>query len=343
MPTPGGDSLHDQLAAAPLFYQQQALSTGTQQTYASGLRCFKAFCALPHSHAPGGLSQPPSQDTMDIFVSYCAGSLNLGYSTIKSYVCAIRNHFIVLGYEDLTLSMPRLQLTLRGIKKSQAPKTQTRLPLTAAHMRQLQAVLASSHLFEDVMLWAALCLGFFGAFRAGEFTCKTETSFDCNANLSVSDISFSFNSNLAKHCVHVHLKASKTDPFRQGVDVLLFETGQPLCPYLALSHYLTLLKSSDIHSPLFVTNAGLPLTRSKFVLLLREAASRAGLPAHTLNGHSLRKGFATSCSAAKIPDHVISSMGRWSSDCYKLYISTPLSVIANAHLALAAPSLPLSL
>lgn len=64
-----------------------------------------------------------------------------------------------------------------------------------------------------------------------------------------------------------------------------------------------------------------------------------GLDSSNVSGHSMRKGFATSCSSAKVPDHVIQTIGRWSSDCYKLYIETPKSVIANAQTALADPLL----
>ena len=34
--------------------------------------------------------------------------------------------------------------------------------------------------------------------------------------------------------------------------------------------------------------------------------------------------------------HINNEMGCWASDCYKLYISTPLSSIANAQSAIAA-------
>ena len=33
------------------------------------------------------------------------------------------------------------------------------------------------------------------------------------------------------------------------------------------------------------------------------------------------------------------TLGRWKSQCYKLYISTPKSIIAGAHAAMAHPEL----
>ena len=49
---------------------------------------------------------------------------------------------------------------------------------------------------------------------------------------------------------------------------------------------------------------------------------------------STQQAYAT--AAVSVQDNLISTMGRWASDCYKLYISTPLSSIANAQCTIAA-------
>ena len=38
--------------------------------------------------------------------------------------------------------------------------------------------------------------------------------------------------------LEVHIKASKMDPFRQGVSIYVGATGRPLCPVAALLTYL---------------------------------------------------------------------------------------------------------
>ena len=44
-------------------------------------------------------------------------------------------------------------------------------------------------------------------------------------------------------------------------------------------------------------------------------------------GHSFRIGAGSVAAAGGLPDWLIKVMGRWSSDCYQLYIRTPISTI----------------
>ena len=67
---------------------------------------------------------------------------------------------------------------------------------------------------------------------------------------------------------------------------------------------------------------------------IRTLLSRLNLPAHRYNGHSFRKGGAQSLADAQVHRDIIQAMGRWSSDCYKLYITTPIEDVTSASLAL---------
>ena len=131
---------------------------------------------------------------------------------------------------------PQLDLVLRGIKRRQGgPAPDRRLPITPGILRLLRAVWErAGDTWDAQMLWAASCCGFFGFMRSGEFTVAGE--FDPSRHLSPADISVDSWSSPSWVCVH--LKQSKTDPFRRGVDVHLRRTDSDLCPVGALLSYL---------------------------------------------------------------------------------------------------------
>ena len=74
--------------------------------------------------------------------------------------------------------------------------------------------------------------------------------------------------------VQLTMKASKTDPFRKGVEIVLGSTDDELCPVLTLFKYLRLRGSRA--GPLFIWEDNTPLTGSAFVAAVRSALSSAG-------------------------------------------------------------------
>ena len=86
------------------------------------------------------------------------------------------------------------------------------------------------------MLWAACCPGFFGFLRAGEFT--TNSLFDPSIHLAVSDIQA--DALVDPTCFRVHIKSSKTDPFRVGCVIYVGRGNSSICPVAALGNFLTL-------------------------------------------------------------------------------------------------------
>ena len=80
---------------------------------------------------------------------------------------------------------------------------------------------------DHCMFWAACCLGYFGLLRASEFTVPNLASFSPSLHLSVQDISV--DAMVSPSCMRVHIKGSKTDPFRQGCYVHIGAGHLPLC------------------------------------------------------------------------------------------------------------------
>ena len=75
-----------------------------------------------------------------------------------------------------------------------------------------------------IMLWAAACVGFFRFLRAGEFTVPTPHAYDPEVHHNMSDLALDNHTAPSMACLCI--KQSKTDPFRQGVEVFLCKTGQ---------------------------------------------------------------------------------------------------------------------
>ena len=64
----------------------------------------------------------------------------------------------------------------------------------------------------------------------------------------------------------------------------------------------------------FTTLAGTPLTRAFVIDKLKILLSKLGYNPSLYSGHSFRIGAATMATAANIPDHMIRTLGRWTSD-----------------------------
>ena len=66
---------------------------------------------------------------------------------------------------------------------------------------------------------------------------------------------------------------------------------------------------------------GSPLTRDLLNSKIRNLLFSCGAVGD-YTGHSFRIGAATTAARVGLPFHLIKSVGRWSSDAYKLYIRT---------------------
>ena len=122
------------------------------------------------------------------------------------------------------------------------------------------------------MLWGACGLGFFAFLRAGEFTVPSRTAYDPSVHLSVEDIAI--DSRAAPSIIRLRLKQSKTDPFRQRVDIHLGKTDSDLCPVTAVLTYLAIRGSAP--RPPFLFHDGTTLSRDRLVSEVRRALAASG-------------------------------------------------------------------
>ena len=202
-------------------YYNQALAPSTMRMHNSAQPRYRSFCSYMNI----------SPITESYFVASLA-SRGVAHKSIKGYLSAIRHLQISsLVTDPLISGMVVLSYVLGDIKHSQAGagkiNPHTRLPKTAGLMRTLKRQWESQGIsFNTSMPWATACVCFFGFLRSGEATVPTQALYDAVVHLSISDVPL--NSQSFPSTVMVHIKASKTDPFRLGVTVYLGRTDQEL-------------------------------------------------------------------------------------------------------------------
>ena len=281
-----------------------------------------------------------NEELLIYFVTHCTVNLHLAYSTIKLYLAGIRNHYIQNSLGDPLKPgdspLLKLQLILRGIRKDQIKLSRPRLPITADILWQMYNSLNSGIFgpYTDLLLQTACTMAFFGFLRCGEFTVK-DKKFDPHINMTMSDIQVLYEPTLH---VSVNIKVSKTDPFREGIVIYLFPTNHTLCPVSTLLKFTRVRQAMGAlnNDPLFLLQEKIALSRHFFISSLRIILRRLNLDDSKYCGHSFRIGSATTSASVKIPDHLIKTLGRWSSDCYQIYIQTPKSELSEAQCLLVS-------
>lgn len=112
-----------------------------------------------------------NEDTLINFSVAMAHSVQC--NTIKNCLSAIKHYLSSYGYELPLATFLRLQLILRGIKRSQGVKSMIRRPITLQLLNLFYHLLNVQHTdTNSIMLWAAMTLAFFGFLRIGELTCN---------------------------------------------------------------------------------------------------------------------------------------------------------------------------
>ncbi|XP_021356783.1 uncharacterized protein LOC110452522 isoform X1 [Mizuhopecten yessoensis] len=311
---------------------EKSIAPRTKIVYETGFRKYVQFLLLHGfiSMVMEGVAPPVTEDLLVLFVAYCASKLKLSFPTVKLYLCGIRHS--CLRYSDRPLvnisaiSSPRLNAVLNGLKRQSSTQAKPRLPITGTILANICRTLRLGVFskFTDLMMETACTVAFFGFLRCGEFTCRS--TFESGVNLSVIDVC------IESDYFILTLKSSKTDPFKKGVAISLFKNYTDTCPYTVVCKYLMERQKLGCQTEsLFVTDYKTPLTRNVFIEHLKHVLRLAGLNPDLYNGHSLRSGAATSAATGQVEDHLIKTLGRWSSDTYCRYIKTPKSVLKEAQ------------
>ena len=174
------------------------------------------------------------------------------------------------------------------------------------------------------MFWAACCVAFFWLPQSKQIhSANPIREHDNLTHLSLKYISLDTHSSPC--LIKLYIKQSKTDPFRQGVDIYLRATDTPICLVSALIPYLA--KRGAQQGP--VTKDKVYLTRVLFSKKLGNILDLLHINSQQYSTHSFRIGAATTAAQALIPDALIKMLGRWRIEAYQRYIKTPPQELAQ--------------
>jgi hypothetical protein len=186
---------------------------------------------------------------------------------------------------------------------------------------------------------AAKNLAWAGFLRCGEFTVGSHTKFDATLHLTLESIRFF--EEVGIEYMELTIPASKTDPFRGGVTIVIAAApnSPSTCPVRTMGH-LFAIHPLPPTAPLFAKADSSPLHRAEFIRTLKAHITAIGLDQSGYSGHSFRCGAAMAAAIAGYTDFEIQLLGRWRSDTYKLYLDAPRNHVLSLSARLPVATAP---
>lgn len=316
------------------------LSTIAQKNYGTGQRHYLKFARLQSLRVSDVF--PPTPAMLLGFVAYLFNisvPKPINHKTAKSYLAHVKHLSSIIGMPNAAFFCPRLRLALKTFRKRRpGARAQKRLPITIHLLAAFAATLDLTSDHHHIVTFAALAVGVYGLFRSGELATKFINGKACDNTPCRADVVWA-----ADHVV-IHLRSSKTDPFREGVDIPLYANGTLTCPFAALKRAWDVAPDQSPDAPLFQHPDSSPLLYTQLNQAIKCLATTVGLDPQLFAGHSLRIGGATSLAMLGYPDYIIKIIGRWTSVAYQAYTRLTGNTRATAAKAfgLAAAQSPVS-
>ena len=281
---------------------------------------FLQFC-----HCYGLLPIPADQETLLYFATFLADAKGLQHRTITGYLYGVHVLHIGVGLPDPLKGALKLQKCLRAIHIQSNPESHK-----LAFTYNLLVLAQPLHQFPaQQVFWAALTMAHFSLLHIGEFTVD-QKQFDPTHHLCIQDVTPNLTTQSELRYITIHLKTSKTDPFGQGVNMIIGCSGTQVCGACAAwdliqSHWV---KQASPAAPFFQLSSW-PLSRDVMVGDIKGLLAKLGLNPSSYSVHSLCIGGATTATAASLRDWEIRSLGCWKSNTYQMYIRETMDMKAN--------------
>lgn len=160
----------------------ESLAPSSRKVYSSAQNTFIRFCS-----ALGVPACPAPEQVLLLFVADL--SQRVCHGTIRTYLAAVRHLHLSQGAQDPLAGATRLELALKGIRRRKPRSGDPRLPVTPWILSILGgALLHTPDTYEQLLIWATCCVGFFAFMRSGELTLAAGEKFDATRHMTPRDI-----------------------------------------------------------------------------------------------------------------------------------------------------------
>lgn len=300
----------------------QAWADNTLESYGSGLLVYHIFC--DNKSIPEVQRAPASSIILSSFVAAMAGSY--AGKTIANYLHGVRAWHILHGV-PWHLNGPEVDTLLKAAEKLAPPssKQKKRRPYTIEFILALRTHL-DLNLPLDAAVYGCLTSTFYTAARVCEFTVRTLDSFDPAIHVKLSDVGKSQDRN-GLEVTTFHIPRTKTS--MSGENLSWARQNDATDPEAAFDNHKR-VNQPPLNGHLFAyrwKNGYRPLTKSKFLARLVQAAKAAGLD--PLQGHGIRIGATLEYLLRGMPFDVMKVKGRWLSDAFSLYLTKHAQILAQ--------------
>ena len=305
-----------------------ATADGASGENSSGVRAYKMFCHK-YKRAPMRPIDPNAPLWVKLseeqwgmrFIAEIIDDRTVLPSTGRSYFgAANRWHLRKTGIGFAAgMDMQRLAEMMKGLKKlHDGPPGQMRRGISPQQLRAGMDAVYPPTSAENVNIRAMLATGLQALMRGRELGC--EGAFSNELDLARGDIATSTKDRLA-----FFMRPAKNMKHRRGktVPIVIGGGGEFVDACMEVMRMLEMDPSprgQEAGTPMFRKPNGSAFTTDDIRAIVRQLCFAIGEEPLLFGAHSLRIGGATALFAAGADPIHIRTMGRWSSDCYRLYV-----------------------
>lgn len=256
------------------------------------------------------------------YITNAISEKSITYKTLTVYKSGLR-HFMLRSGQDLSpLHDPLVTHLMRSAKKHcKPPMKTTRLPLTVPLLKKCLMAIdrCSVDEMDQGFQRALITYGFASGTRPSTHVLRKVRGVEVFTPMRWRHVKFMHDS------VVIHVEKSKTDPFRFGREVVLYDTKGEVNPYADLLHWQRLMRSvgwDDPDDPVFIDpGTRCQITYTAFNNLIKKIVRLAKITSSLrVSTYSLRRGFVTSGYLAGLPIAAVKALCGHASEAYRNYI-----------------------